>query len=305
MLRSMALVLFCISPVFAAEPPSTIVATVGGESIRLDEIDAVIRVAFTSSGPLSASELHSARTAVGSAMIDEKLLNQFLKERGPKIAPADVDQMWKGLLESLRKQGQTLASYLRDAGQTEAEVREQWLRQMQFAKLIEQQATQDQLRAYHVANKEVFDRVKLEVAHIVLRPSASAPATERSECVTKLKAMRAELVKNPEGFAAAAKKYSICPTAPKGGTLGWITRKHSIVDEPFAAAAFALPVGAISEPVETEYGIHLIQVLARDAGTPRTFEQAIDDVRDEYTDDVRTQLIAKLRATAKVALQIP
>ena len=51
-------------------------------------------------------------------------------------------------------------------------------------------------------------------------------------------------------------------------TLGWFTREEMVA--PFAEAAFALEPGAISEPVETEFGWHVIQVAERDPERPLT-----------------------------------
>ena len=55
-------------------------------------------------------------------------------------------------------------------------------------------------------------------------------------------------------------------SAANGGELGWFTREEMVA--PFAEAAFALEPGAISEPVETEFGWHVIQVLERDPSDP-------------------------------------
>lgn len=63
-------------------------------------------------------------------------------------------------------------------------------------------------------------------------------------------------------FAALAQKYSQDPgSAVKGGDLGWVTPGEMVA--PFEAAMNQTPVGQISEPVKTQFGWHIIQVLAR------------------------------------------
>lgn len=47
-------------------------------------------------------------------------------------------------------------------------------------------------------------------------------------------------------------------TAPTGGALGWFTKDQMV--EPFAEAAFSLQPGEVSEPIQTEFGWHVIQV---------------------------------------------
>lgn len=72
----------------------------------------------------------------------------------------------------------------------------------------------------------------------------------------------ADLIKskidNGESFETLAKKYSKCPSGQQGGDLGYFERGQMV--QPFEDAAFSLPVGKVSEPVQTQFGWHLIKV---------------------------------------------
>ena len=61
-----------------------------------------------------------------------------------------------------------------------------------------------------------------------------------------------------ENFAELAKTDSEGPSGPSGGDLGWFG-KGVMVPE-FEAAAFALEVGVVSDPVKSPFGYHLILV---------------------------------------------
>jgi parvulin-like peptidyl-prolyl isomerase len=72
-----------------------------------------------------------------------------------------------------------------------------------------------------------------------------------------------ERLKAGEDFAQLARELSRdTASAKNGGDLGWIGRGMTV--EPFEKAAFALEVGRWSEPVQTQFGFHIIQVLERE-----------------------------------------
>ena len=284
--------------------PPQVAATVNGEVIRLDQVDAVVRRTPVR-GPLTDGQARRLRREVVEDMIDDLLLRQFLRQHGPKVEPAEVEKHFRGLAATLQRQGKTLADFYRETGQTEAQVRDTWATMFQFQKYADQQAKDADLRKYFEANRDFFDGTTVRVSHIVIRVSPSAPAGERITAREKLNAIRADLLAEKITFADAAKKYSICPTAPKGGELGVIGRRDGVVDEAVAQAAFALKVGEVSQPVETDYGVHLVRVAERKAGKPVTFEKASDLVRECHAGDVRQSLVAVLRQKATIQVTIP
>ncbi len=97
--------------------------------------------------------------------------------------------------------------------------------------------------------------------HILVKTAADAANVEK-----RLKA--------GEDFAALAKELSIdTGTKDKGGDLGWFGKGAML--PAFETAAFALPVGQISDPVETTYGYHIIQVIGHEVRpiSDSTFQQ--------------------------------
>jgi parvulin-like peptidyl-prolyl isomerase len=291
-------------PTPPAAPASTSAATVNGEVISLADVDAMLAHALPLT-PLTVAQRRQMRIEVLSDMVDEVLVRQFLRKNGPKVDPAEIDAQLKAFGEKLQKEGKSLAEWYKQTGQTEAQVRESWTSAMQLTGYVKGIVTAEQLKTYFSANRDHFDRVEIRVRHIVVRVSKRATPVERAAAKEKLEALRAELAAGKIDFAAAAKKYSQCPSAQSGGDLGFIARKGGLLDESFAKAAFALKTNELSGVVETEFGLHLIQVVERKAGTPTTFEKCAIDVLDAYSDDFRAELITKLRKEAQIQITVP
>lgn len=88
-----------------------------------------------------------------------------------------------------------------------------------------------------------------------------------------------------------ARKYSTCPSAENGGDIGFFQRKGSIVEE-FAIVAFSMEVGAISEPVETQFGYHIIKVTDKEEGKDINYEDVADMVDFVYI-QIKTETLLK------------
>jgi parvulin-like peptidyl-prolyl isomerase len=287
------------------DAPATRAALVNGEAITLGEVDAVIRQRPAPLTPPTIAQVRQLRFEILAGLIDDLLVRQFLRENGPKVDASEIDKQVAALEKALAAQKRTLADYLKEHGQTEAQVRAGMAVLLQLDHYVKQHSTEADLRKYYEANRDYFDRVTVRTSHIVIRLPADAPPTEREKARQKLAALRAELSAGKIDFAAAAKAHSHCPSAGKGGDIGFIHRKFQNVDEAFAKAAFALKVGELSDVVETEYGLHLIKVTDRTQGKPTKFEQVLEDVRDGYAEELRVGLLDRLRKQAKIEVALP
>jgi peptidyl-prolyl cis-trans isomerase C len=148
--------------------------------------------------------------------------------------------------------------------------------------------TEDAVRARYdqdIAAKP--PEVEVHARHILVADEATA------------KKIIAELKKGAD-FAALSKQYSTDPGAKQqNGDLGFF-KKDEMVPE-FADAAFALKDGEVSpEPVHSQFGWHVIQVIERRQAPPVPFEQARDELRQQMIQENVQKVVGKARAGVTV-----
>ena len=155
-------------------------------------------------------------------------------------------------------------------------------------KVIRPQVTDEAVKARYdeqMAGKTGDEEV--HARHILVGDEATA------------KKIIAELKKGGD-FAALSKQYSKDPgAAQQGGDLGFF-KKTDMVPE-FANAAFALKDGEVSPtPVHTQFGWHVIQVLAHRTTPLPNFEQARDELRQSMVQAAVQQEVAQARSAVTV-----
>ena len=96
------------------------------------------------------------------------------------------------------------------------------------------------------------------VRHILMFVSDLTP---ESEVVSRLNDIKHRIESGAADFATMARLTSVDNSATRGGDIGWISPGESVPE--FEAAMNKLAAGEISEPVRTQFGYHLIQVIDR------------------------------------------
>ena len=148
-----------------------------------------------------------------------------------------------------------------------------------------------------------FTVAQSHVRHILLR--ASSELTPEA-AARRLLQFKSEIQSGKKTFEQLARENSEDSSAPQGGDLGWAS-PGTFVPE-FEEAMNALPVGGISDPVTTRFGIHLIQVIERreitlDARQQR--EQARNILREQKFDEAYAEWLRDLRGRAYIELRDP
>ncbi len=137
-----------------------------------------------------------------------------------------------------------------------------------------------------------------DAAHILIAVKPDASAEEKATAEKKAQEIAAQARKNPAQFAEMAKKLSQdTGSAAQGGDLGFIVHDGSMV-KPFEDAVFGMKVGEIAGPVQTDFGWHVIKLIAIQPAQ----QQPFDEVKGQIEQDLRRQQAA--RKFAEVAEQL-
>ena len=99
-------------------------------------------------------------------------------------------------------------------------------------------------------------------------------------------------------FAATAKDKSTGPSGPNGGSLGWFGKGAMVPS--FEAAVIELDIGAVSAPVKTQFGWHLIILNETRNGSAPTFDEVRPELEGEIRQSAMTAVIDSLREEANI-----
>ena len=141
------------------------------------------------------------------------------------------------------------------------------------------------------------------VRHILLRPSAELTAEAAAR---RLLQFKRDIAAGTRTFEQLARENSEDGSAPQGGDLGWAS-PGSFVPE-FEQAVAALPIGGISDPVTTRFGLHLVQVVDRRKTTldnRQLREQARNILREQKFEDAFTEWLRDLRGRSYIEFREP
>jgi peptidyl-prolyl cis-trans isomerase SurA len=204
---------------------------------------------------LFVNKLLLAKAEIDSVTIEDKDVDRELNGRMDEMIRRFGNE--KNIIEAYGKSLEGLKSDLR------VQVREQVLQRKM------QQKLQEKVTITPKEVKKFFETIpkdslpylptEVEVGHIVRL--AKVTKEERNRLKERLLGYK-KRVQNGEEFTKLAKEFSEdIGSGQQGGDLGWA--KRGMMVAPFEAAAMSLNAGDMSDIVETDFGLHLIQVLEK------------------------------------------
>ena len=157
------------------------------------------------------------------------------------------------------------------------EFRKQMLVSRYFEKYLDRTVTDQAVENYYKTHPEEFENREVHAAHVLVRTNPEMSDIERKARLTTAHEAWSK-IRSGESFAEVAKNYSDDRiSGKKGGDLGWI--KEGRFDKRFTEVAFSLEPGEVSEPVETDFGFHVIKNIEGPRTVKRPFKAAAGDIR--------------------------
>ncbi|HWA41060.1 MAG TPA: peptidylprolyl isomerase, partial [Gemmatimonadales bacterium] len=252
-----------------------VAAVVGNAAILESQIQEEI-FGRQQSGGQAAVDSAALRTQVLNDLIDQELVVQLaLRDTTIVISDGDVADAVEARFREVRRSFTSEVDFRRElqqAGFGTPEEYRRWLSDQQRRRLLQNKyfeavRQKGQLKPVTPTERELrdyFDRATdrgqrpaaIAFRQLVVTPKPSAAAKEAAR---KLADSIAVALRAGGDFAVAARRFSMDPgSAQQGGDLGWFRRGQMV--RAFDAVAFVLRPGTISDPVETPFGWHVIQV---------------------------------------------
>ncbi|MFV0492111.1 MAG: peptidylprolyl isomerase [Pseudorhodobacter sp.] len=195
----------------------------------------------------------------------------------PQYLSLPDDVLFKGILDQLVQQAAlaaTVGDNLKIGDRLAMENdRRGYLSGLALADVVRNAVTEEALQAaYDEKFANAAPKTEYNAAHILV-------ATE-----DEAKALKAEIDGGAD-FAELAKEHSTDGAAQNGGDLGWFSEGMMVA--PFQEAVAKITAGTVSDPVETQFGWHLIQLKeTRNAEAP-----SLDEVRDELAQEIEAKVV--------------
>ncbi|MCA0908173.1 peptidylprolyl isomerase [Ruegeria marisrubri] len=229
--------------------------------------------------PLAAETQPDASTVVARVNGDEITLGHVIATVAslpPQYQQAEDDVLFDFVLEQLIQQ-QLLGQQQDGLNKQNALTLDNEKRSLQavqtVAALTSDVVTDEAIQAAYDARFNDFaGEDEFDASHILVDSEEEA------------KALKAQLDDGAD-FAELARENSTGPSGPNGGALGWFGKGQMVPE--FEAAVIALEKGQVSDPVQTQFGWHLVKLNDK----RKTEAPELDAVRDELAQTIQQEAI--------------
>ena len=227
---------------------------------------------------LDAQQLKGVVEQYAVQMAERKLLLDAAKDANTVLSPEELDAALNN--QYARSGGEeAFQKVLLENGLDQEEFKENMRIDLVIQKYLSVLLDQD----ITVSDEEIFtvyEQDKTATARHILFLTEGKTENEKADILKRMEALLAR-ARSGEDFAELAKEFTEDPGSKESGGL-YENFGHGYMVKEFEDAAFSVPIGQISDVVETEYGFHIIKVLNREKES-----RPMDEVRTEIENKIK------------------
>jgi len=272
------------------------------------EIRRLVHVYGAQMNPKALAEyMPKIRRQAKDHAIGRKLLLNEARQQELDIPAPEIETEIDGLIKTCGS-AEALDRHLTTLGKTRADLRQDIFDARQIEALVEivtadiaEPQDEDAAKYYELHEGEFVQPDQADVGHILIK--AEGPDKQnRAIAQSKLLCLKDQLEHDAD-FAELAMLHSECPSGQSsGGELGLISR--GVMPPAFETAAFSLPEHAVSDPVETDQGWHVIRKNRHVCGSIASFDDVKDKIRELLFQAMKNMALTEYIETLKKEARI-
>ena len=191
---------------------------------------------------------------IDSIVVDEKEVNQALDQQIQMlIAQAGGESRAEDAL------GQPIKDFRREFwyDMKDRMISERYHQQLLSAIVVTRSEVKEFYKTYKDSLPVLPMMAKVRHLQVPIKPGVAAKEKTKSF----LSELKSQIVGGNSSFSDVAKAHSLDPSKNNGGELGWVKRGSLVKN--FETTAFTLELGEVSDPIETEFGYHILETLEK------------------------------------------
>jgi len=216
--------------------------------------DAFIRLQSSVIQSMVDQKIMLEMAELDSIVVDEKEVNQALDQQIQMlVAQAGGESQAEDAL------GQPIKDFRREFwyDMKDRMISERYQQQLLSAIVVTRSEVKEFYKTYKDSLPVLPMMAKVRHLQVPIKPGVAAKEKTKSF----LSELKSQIVDGNSSFSDVAKAHSLDPSKNNGGELGWVKRGSLVKN--FETAAFTIELGEISDPIETEFGYHILETLEK------------------------------------------
>lgn len=293
---------------------TTSLASVDGYKIKQEEVDKFLSSVKVQNPdlfkPENKGDLLKVEAQIVDYIIASKLIEKYANENKISYTQKEFDDEYNKLQTSSFKTKDEFTKYLKDNGISEELLKTELANQLLATKVYDKvtadvNVSDAEVQKYYDDNKNTvfLEPEQIKISHILVQFGDQDPNRKTKEAALDKIKMIQQKLKDGETFENMANKYSEDPSSnTNGGDIGYFSKGQLVAE--FENVAFSLPVGQISDIVETPYGFHLIKVTDKKEQRIKTFDEVKDSIKQYLLNNLKSDKFNKFLLSLKDAAVI-